>query len=374
MTKEYYNLEMLRIHELRDLARKMGVKSPTTLKREELIKEINKIMQGEAKPYIKANKQGRPARNQTNNFKLNDLFVPKFDEILDSDDNAYTQSDFGEYTWELSMPQVVYTTETDMSVDECEGFVDIRKGFGMLRKADFIPRKTDKFISPIIIKKFGLKSGDWVKGSSRFIAADKPEVLVDVISDEISRKFDFDAEVDTCGKVLKDVPYLKDIALGGRYQIVAQNRCDKENVVNQLLQYLGDTKGVDAKYLVLNAGNINQYKNIESTSFPFSVRDDDCIIATELYFEHCKREVEKGRNVVVVIDCLSQLVKNYNSVITNDVMHASIHPQSLHKIKEILGFAKSINGGSLTIINIDAFVVPASIKSLFEYEINPLFN
>lgn len=374
MTKEYYNLEMLRIHELRDLARKMGVKSPTTLKREDLIKEINKIMQGESKPYIKANKQGRPARNQTNNFKLNDLFVPKFEDLIDDSTNYYPQEDYSGYTWELSMPQIVYNTETDMSVDECDGFVDIRKGFGMLRKTDFIPRTTDKFISPILIKKFGLKSGDWVKGSSKFISADKPEVLVDVESENIERKFDFEAKDSIVGVALNNVPYLRDISLGGRYQIVAQNRCDKTDMLLEVLEYFGKQDKITAKYLVLNAGNVNQYKNIETTAFPFSVRDDDSIIATELYFENCKREVERGKNVVVIIDCLSQLVKNYNSVITNDVMHASIHPKTLHKVKELLGYAKSVDGGSLTIINIDAFVVPASIKSLFEYEINPLFN
>lgn len=374
MTKEYYNLEMLRIHELRDLARKMGVKSPTTLKREELIQEINKIMQGEAKPYIKANKQGRPARNQSSNFNVKDLFVPNYEELVDYSPKTYSQAHYEDYTWELSMPQVVYTKETDTSVDKCEGYVDIRKGFGMLRQKDFLPRSTDKFISPIIIKKFGLKSGDWVKGGSKFVSADKPEVLVDVEGEEIVRNRDFDTDEIVSGKTLKSVPYLGDIRLGGRYQIVAQNRCDKADMSAELLGYLGQNKDIDTKYFVLNAGNVSMFRNISSTLIPFSVRDDESIIATELYFDYCKREVENGKDVVVVIDNISQLVKNYNSVITNDVMHTSIHPQTLHKVKELLGIAKAFSKGSLTIINLDAFVVPASVKSLFEYEINPLFN
>ena len=374
MTKEYYNLEMLRIHELRDLARKMGVKSPTTLKREELIAEINKIMQGESKPYIKANRQGRPARNQSSNFNVNDLFVPKFEDFLDEESRPYTRNSFDDYTWEVAMPQVVYTNETNTSVEACEGYVDIRKGFGMLRNKDFLPRISDKYLSPIIIKKYNLKSGDLVEGSSKFVSDDKPEVLVDVKSAVIHRNFDFDSEESVQGRVINNVPYMQTLQLGGKYQIVAQNRFEKTDIISEVLSFLSEDKNLSVNYLVLNAGNLGFYRNVTSTAFPFSVRDDESVVATELYFEHCKREVEKGKHVVVLIDCLSQLVKNYNSVITNDVMHNSIHPQTLHKIKELLGIAKCVKDGSVTIINVDAFVVPESIKSLFEYEINPLFN
>ena len=375
MTKEYYNLELLRIHELRDLARKMGVKSPTTMKRDDLIKEINKIMQGEAKPYIKANKQGRPARNQSN-FAVNDLFVPSYDDFMDEELRPYNTSSNSEYTWEVAMPQAVYTAVTDDNLDECEGFVDINsKGYGMLRNKDFVPRVSDKYISPIIIKKYSLKSGDLIKGNSKFVSADKPEVLVEVLSEEIDRKFDFEKERVILGRFIEDLPHIQKINLGGRYQVVAKNRIEKNEIIKDLLSELTKDKTIDVKTFILNAGNLTEsYKNVETKTIPFNVRDDESIKATELYFEYCKRQVEESKDIVVVVDSLSQLAKNYNSVITNDVMHNTIHPQTLHKIKEILGMAKSLSTGSLTIINVDAFVVPQTIKSLFEYEINPLFN
>ena len=54
-----YNIEhiaKLRIHELRDFARSMGVSSPTTMKKEELITRINeKILNGDNSSKIVKN-------------------------------------------------------------------------------------------------------------------------------------------------------------------------------------------------------------------------------------------------------------------------------------------------------------------------------
>ena len=38
------HIEKLRIHELRDFARSMGVQSPTTMKKRELISKINNLL------------------------------------------------------------------------------------------------------------------------------------------------------------------------------------------------------------------------------------------------------------------------------------------------------------------------------------------
>jgi len=52
-------LNELNIFALRDLARHTGVKSPTSKKKEQLIKEIVEITSGEKKPDVNKNKQGR---------------------------------------------------------------------------------------------------------------------------------------------------------------------------------------------------------------------------------------------------------------------------------------------------------------------------
>lgn len=59
-----YNKETLskmRIYELRDLGREKGVRSPTSLKKQELVEKILEITCGEAEPY--RTNRGRPAIN-----------------------------------------------------------------------------------------------------------------------------------------------------------------------------------------------------------------------------------------------------------------------------------------------------------------------
>ncbi|MBR1988311.1 MAG: hypothetical protein IKA36_04640 [Clostridia bacterium] len=66
MTQE--ELNELGIHSLRNLARKSGVHSPTTKKKEELIHEIIEIDQGRQQPYVSKTKQGRPPKRDGMNL------------------------------------------------------------------------------------------------------------------------------------------------------------------------------------------------------------------------------------------------------------------------------------------------------------------
>ena len=60
-----YNINQLyelNIHSLRNIARKVGVKAPTTLKKKALINEILQIDSGKKRPCM-PNKKGRPLKN-----------------------------------------------------------------------------------------------------------------------------------------------------------------------------------------------------------------------------------------------------------------------------------------------------------------------
>ena len=63
-------LNTLGIYELRTIARQIGVYSPTTLKKGEIIEKIQNIISGKEKPFVRKTKQGRPAKGIA---KLNDI-------------------------------------------------------------------------------------------------------------------------------------------------------------------------------------------------------------------------------------------------------------------------------------------------------------
>ncbi len=66
MTEE--QLDKLSIFQLRELARKMGVDSPTSKRKGELITQILDISNGNSSPHFAKSKQGRPPKDTGLNF------------------------------------------------------------------------------------------------------------------------------------------------------------------------------------------------------------------------------------------------------------------------------------------------------------------
>ncbi len=74
---------------------------------------------------------------------------------------------------------------------------------------------------------------------------------------------------------------------------------------------------------------------------------------TELTIERAKRLVEKGRDVVIVMDSLTRLGRAYNVTIRNSgrTLSGGVDSRTLEKPKAFFGAARKVeNGGSLTII------------------------
>lgn len=79
MIKEYKEslLKNLGIYELRELARNVGVVSPTTKKRKQLEEEIIKISKGELAPVTNPSRKGRPPKSIRKIENVVDVFIPK---------------------------------------------------------------------------------------------------------------------------------------------------------------------------------------------------------------------------------------------------------------------------------------------------------
>ena len=63
MKYEEQQLNQTNVHSLRNIAREVGVKAPTTLHKKDLIEEILQIQSGKKQP-CKPTKKGRPLKNR----------------------------------------------------------------------------------------------------------------------------------------------------------------------------------------------------------------------------------------------------------------------------------------------------------------------
>ena len=73
-----YDLYMTSIFDLRNIARSLGIISPTTLKKEDLISKIIKIQNGEETPQMPKSRQGRPPKKQVEIVPFADNYSKKY--------------------------------------------------------------------------------------------------------------------------------------------------------------------------------------------------------------------------------------------------------------------------------------------------------
>ena len=94
-------------------------------------------------------------------------------------------------------------------------------------------------------------------------------------------------------------------------------------------------------------------KDAEVFSATFDEDPSVHIKVTEDVLEKAKREVEKGKDIVILMDSLTRLARSYNIVVPSSrkLISGGIDPKALYYPKRFLGAARNIRlGGSLTII------------------------
>ena len=93
-----------------------------------------------------------------------------------------------------------------------------------------------------------------------------------------------------------------------------------------------------------------------------------------MFFEKIKRKAETGKDVVVIINEISQFAKSYNNLYLKSNTYSEISNVTAFRTKQLLSNAKNTDCGSITIIAVDKLRVPMNIENLFKFEILPLFD
>ncbi len=147
------SLSLLNIRDLRDMGRSLGVPSPTTKSKEELIDFILKIIYGEIESSARTNR-GRPNTRQFNMEK----YVAEIEKrtIMTPSMLAEASEDFN-FSLKLAAPKNMSETQIKQSV-----FVEEDDG-AYLRKHAFVKSEDDTPVSKEIQNKYGLENFDVVE-------------------------------------------------------------------------------------------------------------------------------------------------------------------------------------------------------------------
>ncbi len=324
--------------------------------------------------YLKLKKAELIERIMNPNVDVKDEVLESKSEKLDTDKNSDEVK-----TDKQDKPEVKEHPQKD-NRPTVEGILDVAEGgFGFLRFSNFLTSDKDIYVSPAQIKRFNLKTGDKIKGVSRYPNdGEKFGALLYVntvnggdLSSSIKRK-DFDTltpifpnerfvlEKSSRELSMRLIDLVAPIGKGQRGLIVAPPKAGKTILLKKLANTIED-KYPEVEMIVL----LIDERPEEVTDMKRSLKKGEVVYSTfdevpqnhvkvaEMVMERAKRLAEQGKDVVVLLDSITRLARAYNLVVPSSgrTLSGGLDPSSLHKPKKFFGVARKLEeGGSVTIL------------------------
>lgn len=403
-------INRLRIHELRDYARKIGVSSPTTLRKEELLSRITTILKEKNQlilsqedealmnslehtisfdeilvsdsssalvDFLKQAERNRRYGRRGNNgqtFK-NDTIILTKHEVGNEDTYYYPNDEY--YALNLTLNQ--NPAEYDASEEHIQGYVDITpEGYGIVRAEGYFPSTRDAYMTKGFVEEYNLQKGDKVKAKAKYAILNKPKLVYEVIS--------IDGKADNAPK-FENLPYNSigekitpersrfDIRQGQRTYIknMSLNEC-----VDLCESILKINRTMKINFINLKARPEEDYSNNSKIDFLnclFNKSLTEIENAINLDLEKTKRDLENARSSVLVIYNFNELIKLYTALENGDCNYSKIGVTAINKLYQILSIAKNTtNNLHLNILCVDGVGVPTELVNIIEMNFKSLFN
>ncbi|HRY50041.1 MAG TPA: transcription termination factor Rho [Candidatus Paceibacterota bacterium] len=260
------------------------------------------------------------------------------------------------------------------------GYLEIsEKGFGFLRSPEncFQPKPTDIFVTPDTIKRNFLREGCLVAGSLQPPhRGNSPQLReVQLVNDmpfsDYTRSVRFEnlTTIDPLEKFnLETSPDLVEtriidlvtpIGKGTRGLIVAPPRTGKTTVLKQIANAV-TTNHPEVYVMVLlideRPEEVTDFQRSVNADVIASSNDQDLethVRLSRFMIERCRRMVESGKDVFVLLDSLTRVARAFNSVHggSGRTMTGGVDARALEIPRKIFASARKIeHGGSLTIL------------------------
>lgn len=376
--KKFYTEEELNkmtVFQLREVAREIGVSSPTSKKKEEIIAQYRGIAEGEIQP-TRSTRGRRPVNKprELGQDGVKSETTPASPE--ENQNNKTVKKNVERENVQVTQPQ----EEAAEELEEKHGVLDIHAdGYGFLRAENCEYGNKDTYVSAKLIKTLGLRAGDKVIGRARRNAENKPPALVAV--DEVNgnkpenlrNRPNFDNLVPIypderlrlelkMGKsdfAIRCIDLIAPIGKGQRAMIVSPPKAGKTTLLKKIANSISINYPDVMLFVLLvderpeEVTDMQRSINGEVIYSTFDETPEHHCKSAELLIERAKRNVELGKDVVIIMDSLTRLARAYNLTIppTGRTLSGGIDPGALHSPKRFFGSARNIeNGGSLTII------------------------
>jgi len=257
----------------------------------------------------------------------------------------------------------------------------VPEGHGFLRSPDhsYLVGPDDVYVSPTQVRRFGLKTGDTVRGTVRppkhwekFLSLLQVEVVNGGPPEALQGRVAFDAlrprypdqrlrlESESGGLAMRVADLIAPLGKGQRGLIVAPPRAGKTLLLQRMANAIAENHP-EVELIVL----LIDERPEEVTDFIATVPSAEVVASTfdepakrhvqvaEMVIEKAKRLVEGKRDVVILLDSITRLARAHNAVLPQSgrIMSGGIDAKAMEKPKRFFGAARRIeDGGSLTIV------------------------
>ena len=373
MREKYSTLSMA---QLRELAKVRGIKGIFSMHKEELVdalvaeeEEFRKQEKSEpSKPAEEkpvresAPAEPKPEAEKTQERPADRLTVPRpvrNNEIYD----------------EKTFPK-----ELDSGEEACGIFEQV-EGYGFIRCANFMPGDNDVYVAPSQVRKFGLKTGDILRGNKRvktqqekFAALLYIKTINGYSTEEAVKRGSFDEmtpifpderiklECPGCSIAMRVTDLISPVGKGQRGMIVSPPKAGKTTLLKEVAKsILYSNPKMHMLILLIDERpeEVTDIKeaivgeNVEVIYSTFDELPEHHKRVSEMVIERAKRLVEHKEDVVILLDSITRLTRAYNMVVPSSgrTLSGGLDPAALHMPKKFFGAARNMReGGSLTIL------------------------
>lgn len=271
-----------------------------------------------------------------------------------------------------------------LSPAECQdgsGILELHPdGYGFLRGASFTPSNRDIYVSMAQVRRFYLRTGDFVTGKVRPQRdGDKYSAMLYITevngcpADSVANRPAFDAltpcyphehitlEVEGGSNEFLDmrlIDLVAPIGFGQRGLIHCPPAVDKAHLLSSIAN-AASICHPDAVVMTLLLGGTPEDATLyrdhthgEVIASTFDQTPENHLRITDMVLERAERLVEMKKNVILLVDSLTYLSKVYTTAAVQQGRQTigMVNPVSLQKAKKLFGAARCLReGGSLTI-------------------------
>ena len=260
-----------------------------------------------------------------------------------------------------------------------EGIIEISgKGFGFLRdpKRNFVQTPQDIFVTPEIVRRFGLRDGMWIQGETRRGNRGPQLMRLNKINDDEPTKYQglraFE-ELTTINPnkriTLETVPdryttrimdLMTPLGMGQRGLIVAPPRTGKTTLLHHIADAV--TKNhPEMKLIILlvdeRPEEVTDFRRSCPTAEIMASSSDTDIKGhtriAQLAAERAKRMVEAGKHVFILLDSITRTARAFNNATGGGgrTMSGGIDSRAMEIPRKIFAAARNTEeAGSLTIV------------------------